>query len=125
MEVVEVDKVLDVYLEEYIDAKKRIMKNLSKNYSRVLENEQGVFSFDDITAVIKDSVETQSVFAALRFPTVTSYTRVFLHALTSTKNKFDVAPKEFLSACSKYGIDSPFPLIRVSAFDTEELDNDE
>ncbi len=34
-----------------------------------------------------------------------------MNALTSSRNHFDINGKEFLSSCSKYGLDSPFPFI--------------
>ena len=39
---------------------------------------------------------------------------MFLHALTSSENKNETSLKDFTSACSKFGLDCPFPFIRVT-----------
>ncbi|KAL4466811.1 hypothetical protein ABPG74_010408 [Tetrahymena malaccensis] len=124
-EVIEVDKILDVYLEEYIEGKKKLIRNLTKNYSKIYESDHGMFTIDDLIGVIKESVDSNSQSPSFRFPSITYYTRVFLHSLTSTSNKFDVSPKEFLAACSKFGIDCPFPFIKLSANSDKDDDEEE
>jgi hypothetical protein len=36
-----------------------------------------------------------------------------LYAVTSGQNKNDMKIKEFMLACTKFGIDCPFPFIRI------------
>lgn len=47
-EYVDIDMLLDLFIEEYFEGKKRINKNLSKNFSKAFDTEHGVFSFDDM-----------------------------------------------------------------------------
>lgn len=54
-EMVEVDKIMDIYIEEYIECKKKIMRNLTRKYSKVFENEQGIYSIDELASIIISS----------------------------------------------------------------------
>ena len=38
-----------------------------------------------------------------------------MFALTNEKNKFEVMSKDFLQSCTRYGLDSPFPYIKLHA----------
>ncbi|EGR27670.1 hypothetical protein IMG5_191360 [Ichthyophthirius multifiliis] len=113
-EIIEIDKILEVIMEEYFELKKKNYRNITKQFSKVYENENGVFSLDNITQIIKESYyNVQKVTKKYTFPSIFTHTRVFLRALTSTHNKFDVTPKEFLQAVQKYGLDCPFPFVFI------------
>lgn len=60
-EYVDIDMLLDLFIEEYFEGKKRINKNLSKNFSKAFDTEHGVFSFDDMKKISKDVISCTSL----------------------------------------------------------------
>jgi len=46
------------------------------------------------------------------FPREFTFARGFLYALTLSINKFEIDTKDFLVAVSKFGLDSPYPIIK-------------
>jgi len=45
------------------------------------------------------------------YPSDLNLMRTFMNSLTSNENSFELSLKSFLSSCSKYGIDCPFPFV--------------
>ena len=61
---------------------------------------------------IKNSMEENVKIEDFSYADEFTITRMLLYGLTSTRNKYAVDIKEFENACSRYGLDCPFPFIR-------------
>ena len=64
----DVDQFVDMCIEEYVEGKKRENKALAKAFSKTLESEHGVFSFEDIKKVCKEMLANKSTLDGLQFP---------------------------------------------------------
>ena len=122
IEAVDLDRIFELYIEEYFEHKKKNLRNLTKNFSKVFEQDHGIFSFDDLKAIFKESLPDESPLIGYLYPRDYTFSRIFLYALTSFKNKFDINSKDFLLACVRFGIfgfglwegiDTPFPFIKI------------
>lgn len=120
-ECVDVDKLIDLYIEEYFECKKKLTRNFAKNFSKAFEDDHGIFAIDSLRLIVKDTLEAKSPYEQFSFPRDVNLSRAFFYALTSTKNKFDIASKDFLYSCSRYGIDCPFPFVYVGSGGTKKL----
>ncbi len=47
---------MDFLVEEFIEGKKRVHKVLTKNFSKIFDNDHGVFSYDDFKKVCKEVI---------------------------------------------------------------------
>ena len=45
-ELIDLDVMLELYMDEFIEKKKRIQKALSKNFSKLFNAQEGIFSID-------------------------------------------------------------------------------
>jgi len=98
-------------IEEYFDGKKNLMKLLTKTFTKFYEEDSGVYSWDTVKEIAKE-LPQKSLIPQRSFPKDITLAKVFLFALTSDKNKFEVASKEFLMSCTRFGLDCPFPFIK-------------
>ena len=112
-EVVDTDFLLDQFIDEYFECKKKIMRSYTKNFSKIFDEDQGIFTMDSFKNIVKDTYEASSQIEGQSYPRIINLTRAFLFALTSQKNKFDIASRDFVLSCSRYGLDCPFPFIRL------------
>jgi hypothetical protein len=83
-----------------------------KNFSKVQDEEKGVFSFKQVKKILKEVMESQSLIQDRCFPKELTLCKIFLYSLTSGKNKFDIECAELLEACRRFGAESPFPFIK-------------
>ena len=65
---IDIDKILDFFMEEYFEAKKRINKILVKNFSKAFDQEHGVFTIDDMRKITKDIINAKSALEGYQFP---------------------------------------------------------
>jgi len=112
-EHVDVDKLLEALIDEYFEAKKKNFKILAKNFSKFYESDHGLLSFDDVKAIVSEVTDIESPIPGNLYANDFTKLKLFLYALTSTKNKYDILNKDFLIGCSKFGVDSPFPFLCV------------
>lgn len=105
------DRLLDLYVEEYFECKKRLARGFAKSFSKAFEEDHGVFTIDTLRSVVRDTIEAKSPYEQFSFPRDVNLARAYFYALTSTRNKFDIASRDFLLACSRYGLDCPFPYV--------------
>ncbi|KRX10682.1 hypothetical protein PPERSA_08677 [Pseudocohnilembus persalinus] len=128
----DVDKFIEIYIEEYLEIKKKNNKLLAKIFSKQKhghayeqqnQEENEFFSIQDILRVIKYTVPDKSPLKNRSFPKQLTLLRVYLHSITMGRNKFDINSKEFMNSVSKFGLDSPFPNIRTSLQTQNLLEN--
>ena len=112
-EYIDVDKLLEALIDEYFEAKKKNFKILAKNFSKYYETDHGLLSLDDIKSIVSEVTEIESAIPGNLYANDFTKLRLFLYALTSSKNKYDIINKDFLVGCSKFGVDSPFPFLSI------------
>lgn len=114
-EFFDLDKLMDLLMEEYFESKKRANKMIAKQFQKIFEQENGIYSIEDVKKICREVTTQKSYLEGQSFPSDPTLGKLFLYALTSARNKFDLASKEFMISCSKYGLDCPFPYIRSAA----------
>ena len=112
-EYIDVDKLFESLIEEYFETKKKNFKILAKNFSKFYESDHGLLSYDDVKSIVSEVTDVESPIPGNLYANDFTKLRLFLYALTSTKNKYDILNKDFLIGCSKFGVDSPFPFLCV------------
>jgi hypothetical protein len=92
---VDVDKFLDSLIDEYIEARKKNLKLIAKNFSKLLENENGLFAFEDIKDVfLTVNAFPSSPFPGYSFPKDMHFLNVFIFSIK--KNSLKVYYKFFI-----------------------------
>lgn len=114
-EGVDVDKLLHLYMETYFEVKTRNVQVLTKQFYKQQNSGEGVFSLDEIYSMVSDIIDVESPLPGYAYPKELSVCRAFLYSLTSGKNSFGVAYKDFINGMARFGIDCPFPFINLSA----------
>lgn len=115
IEGIDVDRILECIVDEYFELRKKNLRSLAKSFGKAYEGEHGLFSLEDIKQIVSEVVDVDSGVEGQTFAGDLHKTRLFFFALTATKNKFDIINKDFLVACSKFGIDCPYPFFQPSA----------
>ncbi|CAI2376513.1 unnamed protein product [Moneuplotes crassus] len=117
IEYVDVDQVLNGYLDEYMTKKQKNQKVLTKHFVKFFQEQEGIFNSDEIISVCSNlTPETNPVSKYVSYPGEITFLRSFLFALTSQSNSFDISNKTFLKGCSRFGVDSPYPIISKKIF---------
>ena len=70
--------------------------------------------------VLKQTLDGKSSIEDYHYPREFNLSRVYMHALTSTSNKFEISYKEFMNSVSVFGFDCPFPYIKVGGYSLDE-----
>lgn len=113
-ELLDLDRVLEGFIEEYFEARKRNFRVLAKNFAKFFETDHGLLSFEDVKAIVAEVTDVESPLAGALFVEELTKLRVFLYALTCSKNKYDLVSRDFAVACAKFGVDSPFPSVHAA-----------
>mmetsp|Transcript_561 Transcript_561/g.489 ORF Transcript_561/g.489 Transcript_561/m.489 type:complete len:336 (-) Transcript_561:38-1045(-) len=112
IEYVDVDQVLSGYLDEYLAKKQKNQKLLTKHFVKFFQEQEGIFNTDEIISVCRNlTPDTNPISRFVSYPGEISFLRSFLFALTSQNNSFDISNKTFLKGCSRFGVDSPYPIV--------------
>ena len=111
---INIDNMLQIFLDAYRDVKARNIKILSKNFYKYHSNGEGVFSFDEYLSICNQIFENEINKLNYQYPKEFTISRAFIYSLTSSRNNFSITYKDFFESCSRFGIDSPFPFIRTS-----------
>lgn len=110
-EGVDIDKILEYSIDEFFEMKKRNFKNLSKKFSKLYENDNGLISYDEFKTILNELEEMESPIQKQCFSNEIIKLKAYIYSITSGKNQNDILQKDFNSAVLKFGIDCPFPLI--------------
>jgi len=111
-EFIDVDVLLDLYLEEYQAKRKQNLKDLQKEFMRYYQNrKEGVFSTDEIDKIVMQSMPSISGSAFVKYPGSFTIKRAYMYALTCKENTDCVNLVEFLSGCNRFGLDCPAPTV--------------
>lgn len=112
-ECVDVDRLIEMLVEEYFEAKKKNFRILGKNFAKFYESDHGLLSFEDVKSIVAEVTDVESPVPGSLYANEFTKLRLFLYALTSSKNKYDILNKDFLLGCSKFGVDTPFPFLSL------------
>jgi hypothetical protein len=122
-EFIDVDVLLELYVEEFQAKRKQNLKDLQKEFMRYYSNrKEGVFTTEEIDKIVGQSVPTISPSAFVKYPGSFTVKRAFMYALTCKDNTDSVNLVEFLSGCNRFGLDCPHPTIhkRIGLFGNED-----
>jgi hypothetical protein len=122
-EFVDVDILLDLYVEEYVTKKKQNLKELQKEFMRQYAGRKdGTFSTDEIDKIITTCIPMISASAFVKYPSTFTFRRAFFYSLICKDNNNYVNLVEFLAGCNRFGLDNPAPTIhkRISLYGNEE-----
>ena len=122
-EFIDIDILLDLFIEEYVAKKKQNLKDLQKEFMRAYAGRKdGTFSTDEMDKIMQTSIPMLSTSAFVKYPGSFTMRRAFLYALICKDNNNYVNPVEFLAGCNRFGLDSPAPTIhkRISLYGNEE-----
>ena len=121
--MIDIDVLLDYYVEEFTSRKKQILKDLQKEFmKKFTERKDGLFSTDEIDRIVQTCLPLISNSAFAKFPGHFTIRRAFLYALVCKENTGQVNLVDFLAGCNRYGLDNPAPTIhkRVGMYGNEE-----
>ena len=123
-DIIDIDILLSLYLEDFITKKKQIQAKITKEFMKIYSETEGILNCSEIEKVISSAIgvtKPSLVSPYVAYTGEISILRSFLYALTSSDNGFDIKCKDFTNACSKYGVDSPFPTVasRLYYFGTD------
>lgn len=111
---VELDNLLEVYLNSFISARNTNIDKLTKSFVKRNKLQDGLFTFDEYLDTVKEALSTQ-LNQDLVFPSTFSIGRSFNLGLSLGSNLYEISKTNFLAACIRYGFDNPFPLIQVDS----------
>lgn len=98
-----------------------------KSFARVVQTnvKRDEVNLDNILSVIKEHKPIKSPSPVMQFAGTVSYLRAFLFGLMTGNNNGEINEVEFLSGCTRFGIDNPTPIItkRIAWYgNTEDLE---
>jgi hypothetical protein len=114
-ESIDLDRLIDLLIEEYFESKKRNLKSITKHFAKTYDEQKGIFSVSAVRSILKETVEAHSQIEGRSYPRDVCLCRTYLYAITSGKNKFDIDSSDFIVACQKFGLDCPFPFIKLAS----------
>jgi hypothetical protein len=63
----DIDRLLDLAVDEYFEAKRRLNRTLAKTFAKAFESDQGVLSFEDFKRLCRDATSQKSPFETLHY----------------------------------------------------------
>jgi len=86
-ELIDIDALLEMYVEEFQTRKKKILKDLQKEFMKKFsERKDGMFSTDEIDRIVQICLPLISNSAFAKFPGQFTIRRAFLYALVCKEN---------------------------------------
>ena len=111
-EGIDLDLLLSLLLKEFIDCRARILKNLKAKYFKLYEVEKGFIRTDQFKKIYFDiRKDYQTNVEGWEHPCDIYLDRALLYSLTSNENTLNVEVNNFATACHRFGLDSPFPVV--------------
>jgi hypothetical protein len=113
----DIDKLLHMFCEEYLEAKTKNINKISKSLTPFFNDDKGetVLSLEEIFSLIKQVLNNDiSPLPGYMYPSALHIARSYLFSLTSGKNSYSLTVNNILTAITRFGIDSPFPFINIS-----------
>lgn len=112
----DIDVLANKLVNEFIEERKNMMKQMRTRFSKNYHVDRGkllliigYISLDDFKKIV-DSEPRQKVDMYVP-PTEDYYDLVYLYASTCNDDNRKIELKDFITACHKFGLDSPFPCI--------------
>jgi hypothetical protein len=82
--------LLNLYLEEFKQRKKTNQKNLSKEFMKKYQEQDGLFNTDELDKIVLACIPSTSQSAFVKFPSFITIRRAFLYALVCGDNGFEI-----------------------------------
>ena len=112
IEQLDLDLILNFYIEEFHAKKKKTQKLLTKQFVKQFQEQDGIFSYDEVKTICKNVQPQDSFSRIVEYPGEVTFSRCFLYALTAGTNGFDISSKDFTEAAFRMGVDNPYPTIQ-------------
>ncbi len=111
-----------MYIEEFKSKKKANQKNLSREFMKRFQEQEGLFNTDEIDKIVQSCIPSISQSAFIKYPALITIRRAFLYALVCGDNGFEINTQEFIAACNRYGLDNPWPIVtkRIGLYGNDE-----
>ena len=117
---VDVDLLLQMYLEEFRTTKRENLGRLSKYFKGTLqENEKegneraNQITFANVTRIISEFKMNKQQKTPTQFLSFAGHmcaARALMYAMMCGRNGYEVSEQEFLAGCNRFGIDNPLPI---------------
>lgn len=117
--IIDFDKLIDIILQEYFEARKNRYRMLSKSFANISEKENYILNFDDYKEIF-NKTENSSNRKGFVLENEWSHLRNFNDSLINGTNGFNILGKDFVQTIKKFGLDSPFPTFKDEK-DTENI----
>lgn len=113
------DFALNLFMEEYFAVRRKMTAQISRSFSRVSEKVSGFASIDEILEIFNEFSRTYNSAEQFnqKYPVESQLhiAKLYMYAITSGKNNFELVSHHFVNACQRFGFDSPFPFLHSCA----------
>ena len=121
-EGIDIDKYMFLVLEEFIEIRRRNLKALKTAFFGIWKDGIGFCSAEDFGQIIRKVQDSHcNTFgegggdgSGLGYCKGSIVQRAYLYSMTSRKNDLSLNADDFLLACHKFGLNSPFPNVSTS-----------
>lgn len=126
-EYVDLDIILNYYVDEYRTIKKDNQRALLKGVDKILrsiDNRGKDINMKDVKEMIVNFLPAKSPSTSVQFPREITFYRAYVYALVCGDNNKKVTKQQFIAGCNRFGVDNPCPIItkRLSIYgNTEEM----
>lgn len=121
-EGVDVDKLLLAFIDEYVEAKRKNIKAMTKYFYKNNQDMEKVLSIEDFGLALQEVNDTEPTVANLMYPKDLTISRAFLYAITSGTNTYSINYKQFIASMVRFGLDCPFPYISFGADEQRQFE---
>lgn len=121
-EGIDVDKLLFICIEQYVEAKRKNIKAMTKYFYKNSQEYERIVSIEDFASYLQEVNEVEISVAGQVYPKDITTARAFLYALTSGNNGYAVTFKQFIASMVRFGMDCPFPFISFGSDDQKQRD---
>jgi hypothetical protein len=105
---IDLDKLLSIYINEFVEQRKKIRVKIGKEFIKRNQIQQGLFTHTEFAQTIRKNW-IGSEDEKMVFPGDFSMSRAFYVAHSMGSNSFEITQESLLTAVVLFGLDSPFP----------------
>ena len=106
-----------MFMEEYYSVRRKMTSQISRYFTKINDRVSGYFSIDEIMDIFNEfsRIYTAGEQFPQKYPVESPLhiAKLYLYAITSGKNDFQMVSANFLQACQRYGFDSPYPFLHT------------
>lgn len=111
------DYSMMLFMEEYYSVRRKMTNQITRSFSKINEKIEGYFSIEELMDVFDEFSKMYNAGDqfAQKYPVESPLhlAKLYLYAVTSGKNDYQLTTAYFIQACQRYGFDSPFPFLHA------------